>query len=175
MKGELSGLNEEDSWKQFKLIHEMASENNFEHYEISNFAKKGFFSKHNSNYWNNTTYLGLGPSAHSFNGYSRQWNYSNLNKYIQLLSLHKLPCNNEMLSKEDKANEYLLTKLRTNTGINFDEFQIKFGEQYFTILSDGFKKYLVSGHARKRKNFGFLTLKGWFISDRIIADLMIVK
>jgi putative oxygen-independent coproporphyrinogen III oxidase len=175
LDSEFAVTKEEESWKQFKIIHKMAVDNNFEHYEISNFSKKGFYSKHNSNYWNGTTYLGLGPSAHSYNGLSRQWNYSNLNKYVQFLKSHKLPGEIEILTEVDKINDYLLTRLRTNRGINFDEFHKKFGVFYNKTISDEFEKYLISGHARRIKNSGSLTLKGWYISDKIISDLMIER
>jgi putative oxygen-independent coproporphyrinogen III oxidase len=175
MEGSFTKIDENDSWRQFELIHNLASASNFEHYEISNFAKKGYYSKHNSNYWNGSFYLGLGPSAHSFNGNTRNWNYSNLNKYINSINLNKTTNISEELTITDKANEYLLTGLRTNIGIDFEYYKKKFGENANKILKDGFEKYLVSKHAKKRNNFGYLTLKGWFISDKIIADLMILK
>jgi oxygen-independent coproporphyrinogen-3 oxidase len=175
MEGKLFKTDEEESWRQFEMIHDLANENNFEHYEISNFAKKGFYSKHNTNYWNGTPYLGLGPSAHSFNGYSRKWNYSNLNQYIKLINSNKSTGEGEELTLFNKANEYLITRLRTKIGIDFEYFRKKFGEDYNRILTNNFEKYLISGHAEKRNNFGFLTLKGWFISDKIISELMVLK
>ncbi len=173
MNGKLFKLNDEESWLQFEMLHNHAITNKFEHYEISNFAKAGFSSKHNSNYWNGSYYLGLGPSAHSYNGNSRQWNCSNLIKYNKLLISEKLAKESENLTKKDNANEYILTGLRTNIGINIEFFRNNYGEIYFRNLLKGLEKFVVSKHAEIKGNFGFLTLKGWFISDKIIGELMI--
>jgi oxygen-independent coproporphyrinogen III oxidase len=172
-KGEISLINEEESWKQFEIIDKTAFDNGFEHYEISNFAKKGYYSKHNANYWNGTTYLGLGPSAHSYNGRSRRWNCSDLNRYMNLVNSNDLYYEEEILTNQDKANEFLLTGLRTSTGIDFDYVKNSFGEKYLKKLSERFEKFVNSGHARNENHSGYLTLKGWFISDKIISDLMI--
>jgi oxygen-independent coproporphyrinogen-3 oxidase len=157
---------------QFKLLHEYAQEQGFDHYEISNLALPGKFSRHNSNYWNNVPYLGLGPSAHSFDGNSREWNCSDTAKYINSIK-NEIACSEkENLALKDRLNDYLLTKLRTRNGIDLKFISTNFGEDNFKTILNSLKKYS-SEHATITDNSAFLTLEGWFISDRIIGDLMI--
>jgi putative oxygen-independent coproporphyrinogen III oxidase len=118
-KGQASAPSSEQGAHQFNLLMQWAAENNYQHYEISNFALPNMQAVHNTNYWNNASYLGLGPGAHSFNGNSRQWNVANNAKYIDSISNNILPAEIEHLSRANKINEYLLTKLRTADGLSF--------------------------------------------------------
>ena len=115
-KNRFEETDEEESIAQFNLLIDKTAEAGFIHYEISNFSKPGYFSVHNSNYWKQVPYLGLGPSAHSFNGYSRQWNIRNLRKYINSLKTNKQFYEREELDRKQKFNEYILTSLRTMWG-----------------------------------------------------------
>lgn len=173
-QGKLFITDEEDSWLQYKMLHELADKYNFDHYEISNFSKKGYHSQHNSNYWNGAYYLGLGPSAHSYNGSCRQWNFADLRKYINSIEANKPPFDSEQLTLKDKANDYILTKLRTKPGLDLDVFKNLFNDENYKLIMKGIKKYVTSEHADIRDNTIYLTLKGWFISDKIISDLMII-
>jgi len=172
--GKIKSINDEESWQQFFHLNNEAKKNDFEHYEISNLAKKDFYSRHNSGYWNDKKYLGLGPSAHSYNGHSRQWNVSNLKNYIQAINDKKVFFETEELSIKNKINEYILTKLRTSAGLNLSLLKDSYGIKYFKYIRDKLNKYTNSEHALIKENQANLTLKGWFISDKIISDLLIV-
>jgi oxygen-independent coproporphyrinogen III oxidase len=172
-EGKIENVDEDVNWKQFKLAHYIAKAHNMEHYEISNYAETGFQSKHNSNYWNGVKYIGLGPSAHSFDGHSRQWNVANLENYIRLISSSQIFFETEILTETNKANEFLLTGLRTSKGIDFIEFRNKFGDKNYNNVFENFQKFILSGHAELLEKTGILTLKGLYISDRLITDLMI--
>jgi oxygen-independent coproporphyrinogen-3 oxidase len=110
-----------------KLLMNESKKNGFEHYEVSNFAIKGYRSQHNSNYWNETPYLGFGASAHSFTGTKRSWNISNVEKYIKAIQQHEPFFEEEVLTQNDHYNEYLLLRLRTNEGIDLQHLEYCFG------------------------------------------------
>jgi oxygen-independent coproporphyrinogen-3 oxidase len=114
-------MNDEQSAAQFIYLMDAMQKNGFEHYEISNFCKPGFYSRHNSNYWRGVKYLGIGPSAHSYNGETRQWNIANNTKYLQGLSTGNIPAETEILSETNKLNEYIMTSLRTSWGLDLDK------------------------------------------------------
>ncbi len=139
-KGKEPSINDELSSKQFLMMTDILKQNNFTHYEISNFGKPGFFAKHNSNYWLQKHYLGIGPSAHSFNGTSRQWNVKNNNAYIKALQQNTSYFEKEELSVKDQFNEYVLTRLRTIWGCDVNEIKVLFGEQiqkhFLSIVSE---------------------------------------
>ena len=122
-RGKVVPANEDQQSEQFELLVELLLENGFEHYEISNFGKKGFESKHNSNYWKGEWYLGIGPSAHSFNGISRSWNIANNKQYIKAIEKGQEFSELEVLTKEDRFNEYVLTGLRTSSGLSLERLQ----------------------------------------------------
>lgn len=128
-KGKEPSINDELSSKQFLMLTDILTQNNFIHYEISNFGKPGFFAKHNSNYWLQKHYLGVGPSAHSFNGASRQWNIKNNNAYIKAIENNTDYFEKEQLSVKDRFNEYILTRLRTIWGCDVNEIKLLFGEE----------------------------------------------
>ena len=143
-KGMISEIDEDDSAAQFNLLVEKAESAGFIQYEISNFGKPGFFSIHNSNYWKQVSYLGLGPSAHSFNGYSRQWNVRDLKGYIKSVNAGKSFFESEELDTKTRFNEYIMTSLRTMWGIDLEYVEGMFekeGYDYVMNLAGKFKNY----------------------------------
>ncbi|MBP7507052.1 MAG: radical SAM family heme chaperone HemW [Prolixibacteraceae bacterium] len=171
-KGRISEVEEEVSVNQFNELIEQAASNNFIHYEISNFALDSYFSKHNSSYWKQQEYLGLGPSAHSFNGNSRQWNISSLKKYLKSNFLKDSYFEKEKLSDNDKFNDYILTSLRTIWGIDLNFISDNYGEEYLNHVIKILGKYIDSEYIEKVDNIIKLTKKGFFISDKVISDFI---
>ena len=172
-KGELQSVSEEETIRHYNILVERTKENDFEHYEISNFAKEGFRSQHNSIYWRDEKYLGLGPSAHSYDGNSRQWNISNLTKYIQLVGDAELFYEKEILSTEDKFNEYVMTSLRTSWGCDIEKIERDYGKSYAHHFLKNIKKYLENGEMLKENNTYFLSEEGKLFADGIAADLFL--
>jgi oxygen-independent coproporphyrinogen-3 oxidase len=173
-KGTLKALKETESIKQFEILIKMAKEKGFEQYEISNFAKERRYSKHNSSYWKGIKYLGLGPSAHSFNGISRSWNISHIDTYIKALEFGLPYFEEEILSENNKYNEYILTRIRTIWGVSIHELEEFFGTEkskYFRINID---KYVNSGLVKLNNGIYNLTEKGMFVSDEIMSNLMFI-
>jgi len=167
---EITDINSE---KQYLYLNNFFENNGFEHYEISNFAKKGFISKHNSNYWANIQYLGIGSSAHSYNGNERMWNIANVKKYIESIELKQTHYEKEKLSEEDKFNEYLLTGLRTSKGVDIKFVSKQFGNKYTKLLLANVNKLNLTGIIILKKNVLFLSKIGWFTSDKIILELFL--
>lgn len=153
--------------EQFLLLMEWMEKAGYDQYEISNFSKPGWRSLHNSSYWQGKSYLGLGPSAHSFNGNERQWNVSNNNRYIESISKGIIPFEKEVLTPEQKKNEYIMTSLRTIEGLNLE----KFDSASVDKLLKGSKKFINSGMIIKEENFLTLTRNGKLLADGIAADL----
>ena len=183
-KEELQEVSEEDTIRHYNILVERTKENGFEHYEISNFAKEGCRSQHNSIYWQDVKYLGLGPSAHSYDGDSRQWNVSNLTKYIQFVNADidtdtdadtdmVRYYEREILSKEDKYNEYVMTSLRTSWGCNIDKIERDYGKSYAHNFLKNIKKYLDSGIMLMKDNNFILTDEGMLFADGIAAELFL--
>lgn len=172
-KGKLNMPGEDQSIQQFQMLIHKAKQNKFIHYEISNFALADFYSKHNSAYWQQKKYLGIGSSAHSFNGNTRQWNVSNLNEYITVIQTGKIPCTIESLSDADKFNEYVMTALRTQSGIDIIYLKEHFNICHCEELIKKAKTYEVSAHLILSENNIILTDTGLLISDKIISDLFI--
>jgi oxygen-independent coproporphyrinogen-3 oxidase len=171
-KGVINEIDEEESSALFNLLIEKSEKAGFIHYEISNFGKSGYFSKHNSNYWKQVNYIGIGPSAHSFNGYSRQWNVSDVKGYIKSINSGKTFFEREELDTKARFNEYIITSLRTMWGIDLDYVERIFekeGYDYVVNLSGKFKDY---GLMRKDDKHLILTNQGKMISDNIIAEFM---
>ena len=162
-KGKEPAVNDELSEAQFALMADVLRRAGFIHYEISNFAKEGFFAKHNSNYWLQKHYLGIGPAAHSFNGKSRQWNINNNNQYIKALGQGTSFFEREELSLNERYNEYVLTRLRTIWGCNLHDIKMLFGDE----LESHFKKTLVKEIQHLQENEGTYTLKS---SSKFLAD-----
>jgi len=171
-EGKLKETDEETSASMFSLLGKVCREHGFIHYEISNFAKEGYISRHNSSYWKQVPYLGLGPSAHSFDGRSRQWNVADVRKYVKAISSGEIPCEREELDRITVFNEYVLTSLRTMWGIDLthvEEFYDKELHDYLVNLSG---KYIRYGLMKREKNTLVLTDQGRMISDNIIAELL---
>ena len=174
-KNILTELSDFESQSHFQLLIDECKKNNFVQYEISNFGKKDFFSIHNKNYWTGQEYLGIGPSAHSFNGKSRRWNISNNTKYIDNLKNNILAFEEEKLKNSDKFNEYIMTSLRTIWGIDLNTIKKRFGDDMYTNFSTQTKKWIKSKHLNIEKNKIFLTTKGKYISDTIVSDFFIIN
>ena len=173
-KGQLSEIGEEDSNIQFNLLIEKAENAGFIQYEISNFSKPGFLSLHNLNYWKQISYVGLGPSAHSFNGYSRQWNVSNINAYIRSVKNNGPYFEKEELTSKNRFNEYIMTSLRTMWGIDLDYIERIFGKEGYDYLINMTGKFRNYGLMKHNKNSLILTNQGKMISDNIISEIMMV-
>jgi oxygen-independent coproporphyrinogen-3 oxidase len=153
---------------------ERLQKNNFIQYEISNFGKEHFFSKHNSNYWKGSYYLGLGPSAHSFDGKSRQWNVANNNGYIQKISGNDVGYfEKEILTKNNHFNEYILTSLRTIWGINLNYLNTHFNTDFISILKKEVENHIKNETIILKDNAYILTNKGKLLADKIASDLFV--
>jgi oxygen-independent coproporphyrinogen-3 oxidase len=172
-KGLIAEIDEEESIALFNMLIEKSEAAGFIHYEISNFGKPGYFSIHNSNYWKQVNYIGLGPSAHSFNGYSRQWNIKDMKGYIKSVNSGKSFYEHEDLDLKARFNEYVMTSLRTMWGIDLDYIENTFekeGYDYVVNLAGKFKNY---GLIRQNEKNLVLTNQGKIISDNIISEFMI--
>lgn len=152
---------------QFLLLMDWMEKAGYEHYEISNFAKPGWRSRHNSSYWKGAHYLGLGPSAHSFNGHSRQWNIANNQQYIDSINKDIIPYEIEELTPTQQLNEYIMTALRTMEGIDLQKIN---EEERTRILSES-RNYLNSGLMKKERDHLILTKEGRLLADGIAAAL----
>jgi oxygen-independent coproporphyrinogen-3 oxidase len=172
-KGLLSEIDEEESNTQFHLLIEKAELAGFVQYEISNFGKPGYFSIHNSNYWKQVNYLGLGPSAHSFNGYSRQWNVRDVRKYIKSVNSGSPLFEKEELDKKTRFNEYIMTSLRTMWGIDLDYVEQTFDKEGYDYIINLAGKLINYGLMKPDKKTLVLTNQGKMISDNIISELML--
>lgn len=171
--GQQLPMDEGQSASQFLILMNQLSEAGYEHYEISNFAKLGKQSIHNSNYWEGVNYLGIGPSAHSFNGESRQWNISNNSKYIREIELKRIPAEVEQLSLENRINEYIMTSLRTSKGMSLKVISEKFGSDYATELLNGLDPFLDKEWINFQEQIVRLTLNGKLFADHIASQLFI--
>jgi len=172
-KGILSEIDEEESSAQFHLLIDKALAAGFVHYEVSNFGKPGYFSIHNSNYWKQVSYLGLGPSAHSFNGYSRQWNVRDVRKYIKSVNSGSLLVEREELDKKTRFNEYIMTSLRTMWGIDLDYVERTFDKEGYDYVVNISGKLINYGLMKQENKTLVLTNQGKMISDNIISELML--
>ncbi len=172
-KGVLSEIDEDESTSQFQLLIEKAEAAGFIQYEISNFGLPGFLSIHNSNYWKQVSYLGLGPSAHSFNGYSRQWNIRDVKKYIKAVDSGSLLFDKEELDRKTRFNEYIMTSLRTMWGISLDYVEEVFDKEGYDYIKNLSGKFIDYGLMKQEKQTLVLTNQGKMISDNIISELML--
>jgi oxygen-independent coproporphyrinogen-3 oxidase len=172
-KGLLTEIDEEESNAQFHLLIEKAESAGFVHYEISNFGKPGYFSVHNSNYWKQVNYIGLGPSAHSFNGYSRQWNVRDVRKYIKAVNSGSPFFEREELDKKTRFNEYIMTSLRTMWGIDLEYVERTFDKEGYDYIVNLAGKLIDYGLMRPDKKTLVLTNQGKMISDNVISELML--
>jgi len=168
---EVFQVNEDQSIEQYRKLLDMAKMADFEQYEISNFSLQGYVSQHNSNYWKGKKYIGIGPSAHSYNQRSRQWNISDNIKYINQVNDGRTYYKIEYLSQKTRFNERILTELRTNWGINSAAIKKLFGIKYHELLMKNAEQFLKNGDLFERDKHLLLTKKGMLIADYIIAAL----
>ena len=169
--GKIAKPNDEVAEAHFQILVETLEKNGFIHYELSNFGKENYFSKNNSAYWLGKKYIGIGPSAHSYNGISRSWNVSNNAKYLKSLEDNKLPNEIEILSKTDRYNEYIMTGLRTIWGVSLDRIAAEFGNEYLNYLQKQAQKYIVDNFLYVENEILKPTPKGKFLTDGIASDL----
>jgi oxygen-independent coproporphyrinogen III oxidase len=166
-----SDVDSDKQAKQFLLLMKWLREYGYEHYEVSNFAKPGFRSTHNSSYWQGKKYLGLGPSAHSYNGSIRKWNIANNNKYLNAIQKGITDSETEVLTETQKLNEYLMISLRTTEGINLDVIKTNWGSEKAKRIEDGLLDLKEIGLITISENKIILTDKGMLRADGIAADL----
>jgi len=157
--------------RQFLLLMNWMEQAGYEHYEISNFSKPGFRSRHNSSYWMGEPYYAFGPAAHSFDGKSRRWNIANNALYLQSLQQDKIPFDEELLSEKQQLNEYIMTSLRTMEGLNLDYVSTIFGAGKSSIIQKAGNKYIVQGKLKIENRNMVLTKEGKLFADGIAADL----
>jgi oxygen-independent coproporphyrinogen-3 oxidase len=173
-KGIMRDVDEEKGASQFNILLEMTAARGYEQYEISNFCKKGMYSIHNSNYWKGEKYLGLGPSAHSFNGKFRQFNVANNNKYIKSLGEGNIPYTKEILSEAERFNEYLLISLRTIWGCDLKQVKNLFGDEKLSRLETALTRMMDMGLAETANECVTLTQRGKLMADYVSRELFII-
>ena len=175
-QGKSKPVDEEQAARQFEILMEAMREQGYEHYEISNFAKPGCYSKHNSNYWLGASYLGLGPSAHSFDGTSRQWNVANNARSIKLLEesiqLDGALYEREELSPAQVYNEYVMTSLRTKWGCDLEKIAA-INPDFVKHFLDNINSFLTEGSVEKKEQIYYLNNKGRLLADRIAMEVFI--
>lgn len=169
-QGKYPAISEEASLAHFNELVEATEKQGFIHYEISNFGKPNYFSKHNTSYWKGVSYLGIGPSAHSFQKSTRSWNVSNNTKYIKSIAENILPLTSEQLSINDQYNEYVMTSLRTVWGISLEYIQQEFGESYLQHTHKIAEIHVKEKTIQTEGNLIKTTQKGKFLCDGIAAD-----
>lgn len=168
-------IDEEKSSEFFMEMIEVLGNHRFIHYEISNFGKENFFSRHNSNYWKGIPYIGFGPSAHSFDGKNRQWNISNNPLYIKYINENRaLWFEQEVLSSQERYNEYILISLRTMWGVDSGYIQKEFGDDAFFHFLKHIQSYIEHKQVIEKDNIFTLTKEGKLFADRIASDLFIL-
>lgn len=169
--GKIAKPNDEVAEAHFQILVETLENNGFIHYELSNFGKENYFSKNNSAYWLGKKYLGIGPSAHSYDGISRSWNVSNNAMYLKSLEENKLPNEIEILSKSDRYNEYIMTGLRTIWGVSLERIEQEFGKDYLDYLHKQSRKFINDDLLFVENYILKPTPKGKFLTDGIASDL----
>ena len=177
-KGILQDVDEDVTVRHYEILVQRTKEHDFEHYEISNFARHGCRSQHNSIYWNDVKYLGLGPSAHSYDGNSRQWNVANLTQYIQLVKVAETQeisglYERELLTKDDKFNEYVMTSLRTSWGCDINKIASDYGISYANHFLKNVKRYVESGIMINNNDNYILTDEGMLLADGIASEIFV--
>ena len=174
-KGIIPQPDDEVAQEHFQILVDKLSENGFIHYELSNFGKENYFSKNNSSYWLGKKYIGIGPSAHSYDGKNRGWNVSNNSLYIKSIQENKLPIEIETLTKTDRYNEYIMTGLRTIWGVSFERIEQEFGKTYLDYLNQQAAKFIEDHLLFVDDNILRTTKKGKFLSDGIASDLFLLN
>lgn len=169
--GKVASPKDEVAQEHFMILVEMLENNGFIHYELSNFGKENYFSRNNSAYWLGKKYIGIGPSAHSYDGISRSWNISNNTLYLKAIQKGELPNEAEKLTTVDKYNEYIMTGLRTIWGVSLARIEEEFGMKYLNYLKKQSQKFIDDGLLSISENILKPTLKGKFLTDGIASDL----
>lgn len=169
--GKLANVDDEKLERQFRMLLKTLTGNGFVHYETSNFGKPGYFSRHNSSYWEDIPYLGIGPSAHSYDGRNRSWNIENNFKYFNAIEKGELPSEYEELTQDDRFNELIMVKLRTVEGLSLEEVKSKFPTDYYQKLITDLQPYLEDETLEEENEFVKATKKGKFLIDGIAAKL----
>lgn len=173
-KGKQRPMDDRQSAAQFEYLMDTLQDRGYQHYEISNFAKPGFLARHNSNYWKGVAYLGIGPSAHSYDGHSRQWNVRNNIRYVRALQQGELAYEREQLTDRDKLNEYIMTSLRTVWGLDLAVAE----QQLYRTGRNGFiealQPFVDTGEVMLNGTVATLTRKGKLKADHIAAELFVV-
>ncbi len=172
--GKIAAPKDEVAQKHFEILTEILAENRFIHYELSNFGKENYFSKNNSAYWLGKKYIGIGPSAHSYDGISRSWNVANNNLYLKAIADNELPSEIEILSENNRYNEYIMTGLRTIWGVSLNRINSEFGEIYLDYLLKQAAKFIADGLLSIQDNVLTTTAKGKFLTDGIASDLFLL-
>ncbi|MDB4010890.1 radical SAM family heme chaperone HemW [Polaribacter sp.] len=174
-KGKIEKVDDVLAQEQFFILRDLLEKANFVHYELSNFGKENYFSKNNTAYWLGKSYLGIGPSAHSFDGKQRSWNVRNNTQYIKEIELNKLPIESEVLSDTDRYNEYVMTGLRTIWGVSLEKIKTDFGSKYVTYIQTESEKYIQQKLLYVEVNTLKTTKEGAFLVDGIAAHLFLLN
>ncbi|TZF86134.1 radical SAM family heme chaperone HemW (plasmid) [Pedobacter sp. BS3] len=172
-KGKQQAMNDAQSSSQFLLLSDTLTGAGFEHYEISNFARPGRYSQHNTNYWRGVPYLGIGPSAHSFNGISRQWTVANNARYMEAIEQGRVSAETELLTIENRVNEYIMTSLRTIWGMNLDKIHSDFGTDHYDLIINNCRPFFEKSWIEQHGNVVRLTQPGKLFADHIAAELFV--
>jgi len=172
--GKYPPLDEKLASKHFDILVDETSKNGFVQYEISNFGKPNYFSKHNTSYWKGHSYLGIGPSAHSYNGSQRSWNIANNARYLKSIHNNELPLQTETLSQNDKINEYIMTGLRTIWGVSLNRIEKEFGKEHKIKLLRNAQNHLTNNSLEIINEVLLVTKRGQFFTDGIASDLFFV-
>ncbi len=174
-KGIIPNVDDEVAEEHFNILCTLLEKEGFINYEISNFGKEGYFSKNNTAYWKGKKYIGIGPSAHSYDGTKRGWNINNNSKYLRSIKENILPLEEEVLSKTDRYNEYVMTALRTIWGVSWDKIRNEFGTNYYEYLLDQSDRYIKEKLLVTEGDKLSVTKKGKFLCDGIASDLFMIK
>jgi oxygen-independent coproporphyrinogen-3 oxidase len=174
-KGIIPQPDDEVAAAHFQILVDKLSEKGFIHYELSNFGKENYFSKNNSSYWLGKKYIGIGPSAHSYDGQNRGWNVSNNALYIKSIQENKLPIEIETLTKTDRYNEYVMTGLRTIWGVSLGRIEEEFGKTYLDYLNQQASKFIEDHLLFVDDNILRTTKNGKFLCDGIASDLFLLN
>jgi len=169
--GKIAEPQDETASNHFMILVETLQKKGFIHYELSNFGKENYFSKNNSAYWLGKKYIGIGPSAHSYDGEKRGWNIANNSLYLKAIENNELPIENEILTVSDRYNEYIMTGLRTIWGVSLERIEKEFGVDYLDYLQKQSQKFLDDELLSIENNILKPTAKGKFLTDGIASDL----
>lgn len=172
-KGKAKPVDEIQTARQFELLMQTMEAHGYEHYEISNYCLPGHYALHNTSYWNGVPYLGLGPSAHSYNGQSRQWNVSLMGEYLKELQSGRLPAEKEILTLQQQYNEFVMTGLRTRWGCDVSYIKQHFGPDYSALFLKETLKWMKSGHLQQNGDVFSLTRSGKLLADGIASDFFV--